>query len=180
MIASRITRRYAKALFNMANEKNLLDRISEDLKLIKNVCDESDDFIRLVDSPVIQISEKRQVFSQLFENKVHSLSYYFFQLLLEKNRENFLPDIIQHFMNLIDESKGILRGHLLSAFPLTEKQFDSLKSRLNYITGKKVILDQKVDTALLGGFIVTLQDTVIDTSIKNQLTKIRDRMISGE
>ena len=180
MHGSKVTRRYARALFELANEKNQLTQVSDDLHTIKDICKRSEDFNRLLESPVIKTSEKRRVFLKLFEKRVYPLTYFFLELLLEKNREDMLLLIIEHFMGLLDESRGIVRGDLQTAFPFTDKQLTSLKERLDHLTGKNVVLDQNVNPGLLGGFIVKLDDTVIDTSLKNQLTKMRESMISGD
>jgi F-type H+-transporting ATPase subunit delta len=179
VIQSRVTRRYANALFELAFEKNQVSEISDDLRKIQEVCTSSEDFIRLLDSPVIQVSEKKQVLSRLFEKRIHPLTFYFLELLLEKNRENLLPDTIKYFMRLVDDSQGIMRGELQTAYLLSEQQIEALKKRLDRITGKNVLLHQNINPDLLGGFMVKLDDTVIDTSIRNQLLKMRENFLSN-
>ncbi len=180
MYQSRITRRYAKALFELANEKNQFTKVTQDLNTIQEVCLQSKDFTRVLDSPVIPEKEKKQVISQLFRGRLHPLSFNFLELLLEKNRESFLPGIIKHFKKLADESQGIIRGDLRTAYPFDKEQMSALKKRLDRITGKNVILHQNINPELLGGFMVRLNDTVIDTSIKNQLLKMRENLLSND
>lgn len=180
MYQSRITRRYAKALFELANEKNQFTKVTQDLNTIQEVCLQSKDFTRVLDSPVIPEKGKKQVISQLFRERLHPLSFNFLELLLEKNRESLLPGIIEHFKKLADESQGIIRGDLRTAYPLDEEQMNSLKKRLDRITGKNVLLHQNINPELLGGFMVRINDTVIDTSIRNQLLKMRENLISND
>jgi len=116
----------------------------------------------------------------MFEKNLQPLSLDFLNLLLDKGREKILLDIIIHFFRLIDESRSILRGQLLSSHPFSAAQLQSLKKNLDRITGKNVQLDQQVDSSLIGGFVVRMDDTVIDTSIKSQLVKMKAYMISNE
>ena len=178
MIGSRVTKRYAKALFEAAQESKQIDQIEKDLILVKEIIEKSKDFSIFLISPVIQSAEKRKIFAQLFGQKLQKLSLEFLNLLLDKGREKMLPTIIWNFLRLIDDSRGILRGQLFTAHNFSEKQVQSLKKQLDRITGKNVMLAEQVDPSLIGGFVVRLDDTVIDTSIKNQLVKMREYMIS--
>ena len=88
--------------------------------------------------------------------------------------------MIEYFQHLLDEKNGIIRGQLQTAYPLNERQLDLLNKQLNRITGKTVVITERVDKELLGGFIVRMQDTVIDSSLKNQLFKLRENLLSPE
>jgi F-type H+-transporting ATPase subunit delta len=180
LVESRIARRYARALFEQARDQKVLDRVSEDLKSIKKIYDESSDFRMMLASPIIHTSEKKGVFEQLFKTKVHTLTYDFLILLLDKNREEWLPSIIDYFMRLSDEARGIIRAQLITAQKLAKDQLNALKKQLDNFSGKNVVVEQQVDESLLGGFVVHLDDTVIDTSLRNQLAKLRDSMVSVE
>lgn len=180
LTGSRVTKRYAKALFEAAQASDQIDQIENDLNLVKEVIEKSPDFSVLLQSPVIGSAEKRKIFRQMFEKKLPPLSFNFLNLLLDKGREKILPEIIGYFFRLIDESRGIIRGQLLSAHPLSVTQLEGLKKHLDRITGKNVQLNQQVDPSLIGGFVVRMDDTVIDSSIKNQLVKMKEYMISNK
>jgi len=174
---SRVTRRYAKALFDLAQEQNILDQIESDMILMQRILADSGDLGALLHSPIIQVVEKRRLLSEIFKGKVNKVTFDFINLLLDKNREELLSGIITYFFLYLDESKGILRGDLLTAYVLSDPQKTALKKQLDRITGKDVLLREKVDSSLIGGFIVRLDDTVIDTSIKNQLDKMREKLM---
>jgi len=177
LIGSRVTRRYAKALFELAQEQQILEAVEADMTSIRSMIEKSKEISVLLQSPVIQAQEKRHVFAEIFKGKIHHLSYDFLNLLLDKGREELLPDIIIYFMKYIDESKGILRGELRAAYPLSSEQKKSLKNQLDRITGKNVVMKEQIDSTLIGGFVIRMEDTVIDTSIKNQLDKLRETLM---
>ena len=180
MVRSRVSKRYARALFELAREENLLQQVEKDLSELDQYLKASDEFENLLASPVVHANKKREVFDDLFGKQFHPKTMDFIRLLLEKNREYLLPEIIEYFHQLLDEKNGIIRGQLLTAYPFSEAQLELLNKHLNQITTKKVILTQDVDKELLGGFIVQMDDTVIDSSLKNQLLKLRENLLSPE
>lgn len=179
MIGARVTIRYAKALFSLAKEEGILPRVASDLELLSNSVDDSEELRTLLESPVVGAREKQKVLSELFETKLSPVTFRFLTLLIEKKREDLLRQIIQRFMKLLDEDRGILRGELLTAYQFSEKQLQALKKHLDKITGKNVVLEQRVESNLLGGFVIRMEDTVIDSSLKNQLVKLHQSMTAG-
>lgn len=177
MIGSRVIRRYAKALFELASEQRALEQVESDMSSIQRMIEESNELVVILQSPVIQSREKQQVFRELFKGKIHQLSYDFLKLLLDKNREELLPGIITYFLKFIDKSREVLRGELKAAYPLSDEQKKSLKNQLDRITGKNVVIKEQIDSTLIGGFIIRMEDTVIDASIKNQLDKLRETLL---
>jgi len=167
-------------LFELAREENLLQQVEKDLSALDQYLIASDEFENLLASPVVHANQKREVFDDLFGKRFHTKTMDFIRLLLEKNRESLLPEIIEYFLQLLDEQNGIIRGQLLTAYPFSDAQLELLNKHLNQVTAKKVILTQYVDKNLLGGFIVRMDDTVIDSSLKNQLLKLRENLLSPE
>lgn len=178
MIGSRVSRRYAKALFLQAQENGVIDTIEQDLNSVKETIEKSKDFSAMLLSPVIPSAEKKKIFTEIFEKKLHPLSLNFLYLLLNKGREKLLLDTIWNFSQLIDDYRGIVRGQLLTAYPFSTHQLEELKKKLDGITGKNVHLKQQIDPSLIGGFVVKLDDTIIDSSIRNQLVKMKKLMMS--
>ncbi len=180
MVGTRVTIRYARALFELAQEKKVLSQVADDLNYILRVYQSSKDFRQLLESPVVQAADKKKIFVRLFRERLNPLTGEFLDMVVEKGRENLLAVIIQRFHELLDREKGILRGQLDTAFRFSDSQLAALKKQMDKITGKNVIIRQHVNPDLLGGFVVRLGDTVIDTSIKSQLARLRETMVSGE
>ncbi len=176
MKRSRVSRRYAQALFEAALDSQQLELVEADLNLLMRDYEQVEDFRYLIDSPVIPDHLKRQVFAELFQHRIQPLTFEFVNLLMAKNREAQLPGIIQDFREIVDDYRGILRVDVYSRVPLTEAQLRSLKQMLDRQTGKDVIITQKEDESLLGGLIVKIDDRVIDMSLRHQLEKLRESL----
>jgi F-type H+-transporting ATPase subunit delta len=179
VLGSRATIRYAKALFELARDEKKLEQVQADLNTLQEALQKSPDLQRVLESPIIPKEDKADLLNQLFQDRVSELTMRFLQLLVEKNRESLLGFIIQRFGELLDDYQGILRGQLISAYAFTPEQLKALKARLDKITGKNVLLEEQVDPQLLGGFVVRIKDTIIDVSLKNQLLKLREHLVSG-
>jgi F-type H+-transporting ATPase subunit delta len=96
-------------------------------------------------------------------------------LLIEKDREDVLPSIIEAFFQLQDEMLGIVHVRVTTAAELSQQQTEQLKQRFEAYSKKKVFIDQSVDKQLIGGFIARIGDTVFDGSVKQQLELLRER-----
>ncbi len=178
MKKSRVSRRYALALFQAAQEKKKLKPVEADVHMLQMAYHQSPEFRQLIDSPVISNRVKFDSIAAIFKTRLNSLTLSFLRLLVEKNREAELPDIISEFSRLLDDFRGVVRGEVISAVPMQSDQLAKLKQKLDSETGKNVVLKAKQDASLLGGFMVRLDDQVIDLSLRNQLQKMHQRLIS--
>jgi F-type H+-transporting ATPase subunit delta len=180
LIGTRVTYRYAKALFELAKEKQLLPEVGADMKLLGDIIESSKEFQSILESPIVSSAEKGKIISQLVETKINSLTLRFLKLLVNKKRENLLLLIIQRFRKLLDEDRGILRAELITTVPFSEEQINALGLQLKKLTPKELVFEQRIDKELLGGFVIKMDDTVIDNSLQNQLIKMREKMISQD
>ncbi len=173
MKRSRVAKRYAQALFEAAQDSNVLEPVENDLNLLAAEYEQVKEFKLLIDSPVISNELKQNTFTQLFKERLNNLTFRFISLLIQKNREGQLPAVVTHFNDLLDEHRGIVRGTVKTVVQLQPDQLNILQSQLESRIGKKVKLTQQEDIQLLGGFIVKVQDVVFDASLKQQLNKLR-------
>jgi len=174
---SRASKRYAQALFKEGKEKNKLDFLKEDLVHLGKIYAESDEFRKLINSPVIPKEIKKKSFADAFKDILDPLTYNFVVLLIESSREELLSDVIDNFSRALDDYYGILRGKVFSVTSLSVEQLDSLKKKLDKMTDKDVILSQETDKSILGGFIVKINDRIIDASLRNQLAKMGEYLV---
>ena len=116
---------------------------------------------------------------KLFRDKLDLVTYHFLILLCTKKRSNILSEVIDGFFMLLYDYRGILKGKIISAQQLPAEQVEQINENIRIITGKSVELELETDASLIAGFIVKIKDTVIDMSVKNQLEKLREKLVYG-
>ncbi len=176
---SRVASRYSKAIFASALEQNKLDVVAGDLKSVSSIIDQSKEFENLINNPLIPANKKTEIVKKLFEGKSDQLTFNFLKLLCSKKRSEFLPAIIEDFNQRILLYNGVLTGKIISSQPLSDAQVSEIHDKIASQSGKKVELSQEIDKDLIGGFVVKIKDTVIDLSVKNQLDKLRNKLVFG-
>ena len=179
MREEKVAARYAKALFDAAEEQGIVDTIEEHLQALANLFNESSEFRRLVTDPLITSSVKNDLFSKLFDEKIHRLVVNFMCLLALRRRERALMAIIEEFRRRVEERAGTMTASVVSATDLTSEQKTRLMERLSRYANKKIRLECRVDPTLRGGLIVKLGDIVFDGSLEARLEMLRHQIISA-
>ena len=175
----RIAKPYAQALYDAAAEQDALDRIVGDANQVVDLAQESEDFEQFLTNPILSPQFKSEMFQQLLYEAVHPLTLNFLLLLASKQRERFLVAILQAFLKLVDLKAGRVVAQVTSAVPLSDAQQTSLVKQLSDYSGAEVRLDLSEDTAIKGGIIVRLGDTVFDGSVATQLQRLRSLLARG-
>ena len=180
MDQSKINIRYAKAFFLLAKEKNLTVELRKDAKIIANVCETSSDFILLLESPVVKTSNKVKAIKSVFEGRVNPLMVNFLALIIENNREKYLPGIFRNLEDLYRQEEGIKSVVLTSAQPMEEAVVLQIRKMLESELNAKVELTQKVNEELIGGYVVRFDDKQYDASIATQIKKIKEKLLQTD
>ncbi|MGQ0741305.1 MAG: F0F1 ATP synthase subunit delta [Alphaproteobacteria bacterium] len=169
--------RYATAAFELALEEKALDALARDLATIRALLDASEDFLRLVRSPVLTREEQSKALEAILgDAKAHALTRKFV-LLLSRNRRLFiLGDVIRAFETLVARHRGEIPAAVTSARPLNEAETAELTRILKEKLGREPILELKVDPKLLGGLVLKVGSRLIDSSLRTRLAGIRAAM----
>lgn len=175
----RVALRYATALMTAAEESKSVDAIAADLRMVGTLLDTSRELRTFVASPVIPAKKKMTVMRELFGKSVGKEVMTFFLFLMEKRREEILPDIIRQFMALLDKRQGVMEASIRSALAVDAEQEQRLKGRLEAYVAKKIRMRFALDPSLKGGLVVQIGDTVLDGSVKHQLELLKDRFVAG-
>jgi F-type H+-transporting ATPase subunit delta len=170
---SRINIRYATALFDLALEQQILDRVFEDMKMVKNICLSNKDFEMLLSSPIVRTDKKQAIVKEIFGNHIHNLSLSFLLLILKKRREANIKMIAFSFIAMFKESKNIKIAHLKTAIELDSKTKEHFKAILTEQTHKSIELVEEVNPDLIGGFVITIDDKQADNSIYTKIQRLR-------
>jgi F-type H+-transporting ATPase subunit delta len=177
---SRVAQRYALALFEVAEEQKLLDRVVADAGILERLMSHSPDFALFLRSPVINFHRKQKILRDILTGKVHDLTLGFVLLLTGKSRESMLGDVIREFYFLRDERRGVVNADVATVVPLTDAETKALVSRLGSFLSKTVELRPGIDPSLRGGFTVRFYDTVWDASVRRRLERLRARFTEGD
>jgi F-type H+-transporting ATPase subunit delta len=177
---SAISKRYAKALVELAVEKDLLDSYAGELGQMDQLLKRESALRLLLESPTLALDKKTAIMADVA--KAMQLSdgiKNFVCLLTLKDRIQYMAQIYTEYIKLADEISGVVRARVESATKLTKAQIDKIKEGLEKQTGKSVNLDTKVNSALLGGLKTEVGGKVFDGSIKTQLQRIEDTLKKG-
>jgi F-type H+-transporting ATPase subunit delta len=171
----RIASRYAKSLIELAQEKGVLEQVNEDMNMFAKTLDQSRDLQLLMRNPIVKSDKKLAIINALFKGKVNDMTLAFFKIVAQKGRESVLVFIAPEFTKQYNVYKGITTASVTTAVPLTEELRNELGQRLVAQTGQKVELEEKIDPSLIGGFLLRVGDQQIDSSVKYNLNKLRNK-----
>ncbi|MCL6635552.1 MAG: F0F1 ATP synthase subunit delta [Peptococcaceae bacterium] len=176
MLKGAVAGRYAEALYEIASQKNLVDRIESELKAVEAVLKENVDLQRVLYHPQITAESKKGLLEQLFKGKVSGITGNFLALLVDRRREVFFADIVAEFVKLANAGRNIVAAQVTSAVELNNEEKGKLDQVLARLTGKKVQTSYAVDPSLIGGVVVRMGDKIIDGSIKTRLATLKERL----
>lgn len=171
-----VARRYAQALTEEAQAAGQLDAVDADVSLLAETLDGSRDLRQLLGSPVVTRDKKEAVLTRLFEGKLSDLTARFVRLLVSKDREGDLADVLGAYRQLRDERTGTVEATVRTAKPLAPEQMTQLQASLEARSGSTVRMRYEIDPSLIGGLVVRLGDVVYDQSVKHQLDTLRDQL----
>ncbi len=176
-----LAKRYAKALFQVGKEENALDDFNKALAEMAKLHAEVPEVGDVLTNPLYPQDVREKVMTHLVEAlQAPTLMANFFNLLVQKRRADVLPDIAQVFRVLVDEERNMCRGTVISAAAISSDLNDKIKSTLEKITGKQVVVANEVDPAIIGGIIARVGDLVLDGSIKTQLKGLEESIKGSE
>ncbi|MBK8517947.1 MAG: ATP synthase F1 subunit delta [Saprospiraceae bacterium] len=181
MSVSRISSRYAKSLMDLALERNELEAVKKDITFFNEAVKNRDLYL-LLKSPIIKADKKVSIFKIIFGGKVGKTTMAFFDIIIRKGRETYLREIAVDFMRQYRDFNSISSVIISTASPLSESSLNEIKSKLlsSSITLDKVEITEKVDPALIGGFVIEVGDRLYDASISHKLDELRKEFIENQ
>jgi F-type H+-transporting ATPase subunit delta len=173
-------RRYAKALHSLAREAGSTTQVGEDLERFLEAFDQQAEAHDVLTRPWIKGGDRRAIAQALADKAGCAKTMRdFVGLVAERGRMDHLPEIARAFRALTDEDLGQARASVRTAAPLTEPERRELGERLGRAIGKRIILEERVDPALLGGFVAQVGSYILDGSLDGQLARMRERLARG-
>jgi len=175
MNESKISVRYSRALFQSALEKKIIDKINGDMKLIQEIC-RYPEVSEILKSPVIIPSRKAKVLHALFGTDMDPLTSSMIDLVVKNGRENYLPAIARVFIHETMKFNGVTESHLTTAVEVSPEIKKQISDLIADLFKTKIELKESVDPDIIGGFILRIDDSYIDASIRSKLRKIRKEL----
>ena len=172
--------RYSLALFELSEENNLLSQIEDQSLSMLNLINQSDDFRNLIKDPTINQEDLSKVINKITENnKFNVLFKNFLNFLIQKRRFFFVESILKSFIETCSRKRGELKAKLRSAKKLSNDEIIKITDLLTKNFSSKIKLDYEHDENLIGGLVVQVGSAMVDTSIKNKLQQIENKMIEA-
>ncbi|MCK9218825.1 MAG: ATP synthase F1 subunit delta [Bacteroidales bacterium] len=171
-----VAERYARALFDLALEKNLEDEVFHDSELIFQTCAKCKDLRLLLKSPIISTEKKQTILREIFKHQVQDLTLIYLLIMARKKREMIISEVAFHLVELYKVYKNILTVHFKSPLkPNTEIRQQVVKLMANY-SNMDIELKEEIDASLVGGFILNWQDKQYDASIRREIDDMKNAM----
>jgi F-type H+-transporting ATPase subunit delta len=174
----RLAHRYAKSLFDLAVEKNLLELVLSDVKYIDTVLLAHRDLSLMLSSPIIRGDKKIAVIDAIFKTRFQEMTLVFVHLLVKKGREYFLAEVTQAFLEIYNTKHNIQNVIVTTAVPMTEAINAVVMSRLNgMLPGVNLAVDARVDSNIIGGFVIETGNTLLDESVRKKLSNLATQVM---
>lgn len=178
MYYSQINTRYAKSLFLLAKEKNIIDEIKKNIELLIQWFGDYPEIQILLEHPVIKPSKKIAIISELLQDKINKYTLLFLKLIIKKKRENHLKSICIDFIDLYKKHQGIKTALITTSIELTLTHKTNINKSIEKAFSSVIELNTKVDESILGGMIIQVEDKQLDLSVANQIKQLRDQFIN--
>lgn len=169
----KIAARYAKSLFDFAQQQNVIELVKEDILLLQRTLRENIVLQAVLRNPIVPQDKKLKILDSLFISRMQSVTISFFKLLVKKGRSDVLKLITQAFLTQYNTTNSIIRASFVVSEGCSEALQDNVRKIVKQATGKNVILETTIDSTLLGGFILTVEDRQVDASILGKLNRLR-------
>lgn len=171
---SGLAKRYAAALFELADERHDLDAVAGDLRELRTMLAQSGDLLRLVRSPVLTRAEQGKAMAAIAADaKLSRLTTDFIGVVAANRRLFAVPAMIDAFLAKLAERRGEVTAEVTAAQPLSEAQRTTLGDQLHRAVGSRVAVEVKVDPSLLGGMVLKIGSRMVDGSLRGQLQRLQ-------
>lgn len=175
-----LDRRYALALYQVAEEKGKVEEYMQDLREICDLFYNNQEFYEVIKHPQISTTKKKETFTKIFKGNIDDEILSFLLLLIEKDRILYLREKLSQMEKIHLERNNTLVANVKSVIPLTQNQVEKLKVTLEKKYDKKLILEFEIDKSIIGGLYVRVGNDVIDGTIRSKLDEMKALMLKKE
>ncbi len=169
----KLSYRYAKSILDLAESRQELEVVYDDMELFLAFLDQSKELSGLLRKPIVKPSQKLKILEALFADKISKISMEFFRLITRKGRDYFLEGIAKEYIRQYKKHKGIVDAHLTTAIKLDQELTNSVAEMVKRSIQGDIKLISKQDEEVIGGFALRIGDRQIDETIKTKLSRLK-------
>jgi F-type H+-transporting ATPase subunit delta len=173
MQGTRVASRYAKSFIDLTMEQGMLEQAYNDMKYILEVSESNHDFVIFLKSPIIKTDKKLAVLKEIFNGKLNKVTDAYIQLITNKKREIYLAEIAAEFIDQYKEKKKILTAVVITANGIDDVIRKKVMEIVKGSGNSEVVLEEKINKNIIGGFILRVGDNQVDASIARKLNSLK-------
>ena len=177
MTDSSIALGYTRALFEIASSNGIAEQVKKELEAIDTLLKANKDLEKLMLHPGVSLQDKKKLVEKVLAYESTSLIKKFLFVLIDKRRERLLTSLLNSYMTVIREIKGIVLAQVQSTVQLTDENIGKLKGSLEKLIGKEVEIDTSINPKILGGLVIRFGDKLIDGSVRYRLLKLKKKLM---
>lgn len=178
MSVSIVARRYAQALLELGVEQSNLESIVDQIGAAARAWEASVELRHAIEDPRIAHAAKKAVMGELAERiGANPTTRHALLVLVDRRRTKTLPYLAQQLRELADARKGVVRAEVTTAMALGDAYYARLQAQLEKMTGKRVVVDKRIDASLLGGVVTRIGDRIFDGSLRTRLQTLKDSLL---
>jgi F-type H+-transporting ATPase subunit delta len=178
-MTSEIAERYAQGLYELALENGTVETKKEQAEILLQAMNENPDVELLFQAVKISKEEKRNFIDQILGKAADHDMVSFLKLVVDKGRSFYMEEMLREFIHLCEEKLGIQHALVESARKLDETEMEKIRSALVKKTGKKIVLENRIDPSLIAGIKVVMENNVTDVTVSSQLERLRRTLLKG-
>lgn len=171
-----VAKRYARALFEVAENRQIIDVVGQELAEIRNTVESSVELQQFLTHPQVSAEEKKSVLEKLFGEKFKQETMHFLSLLVDRRRESVLQDVTEEYIRLANEARGVADATVTSAKPLSDQEKQRLAEKFGQLLNKTLRLENTVDPAIIGGLVIRIGDRLYDGSVAGKLAQFQQSL----
>lgn len=170
----KVASRYAKSLIDTASEDQSLEAVQQDMAQVVTVLQENSELRAVLGNPIISLDKKQGIMKRIFGGKIHKTIEAFFEIMIRKGRGALLYPTALEFLEAYKRKMNIVSAKVTSAAALSPEQLLQIEKVIQEETQGTVLLENRINPELIGGFIINIGDRQLDSSILGKLNKLEN------
>ena len=176
---NRASERYAKSLFQLSIQNNLLNDVKSDIDYLRKLFSSSREISQLYTNPIIPIYHKIEITNKIFEGKINDLTLRMMLNVIYRKRDNLVENIFLKFNEIYNEYTNIVESEIITTSKLDDENLEYIKNFARKITKKNILLKEKINNNIIGGFNLKVGDKMYDCTVSKKIKEIKKILINN-